>query len=258
MNKKITKIIIMLFMVMVFLGVSKNADAKDKYVTERGVNRNTTIKGIYVVAKQYEEAGTYKYKIIMKKNGVKKTIAKNTTSDFTTNGKIIYYSAVVKKISSYETKNCIYKYDIKTGKYTKIISGKSYVVSGCSGKYLYCGIDMEADGIKLYAYDLKKKRKKYMISGVAGVLVDGNHVITKEFSAGIPGNYPINVFKLDGSGKKKVCDGNLLKFENNKIYYYVVRESDWKYKVYTCKYNGKQKKAITGWVKKIPKKYGWD
>ena len=42
-------------MVMVFLGVSKNADAKDKYVTERGVNRNTTIKGISVVAKQYEE-----------------------------------------------------------------------------------------------------------------------------------------------------------------------------------------------------------
>ena len=32
MNKKITKIIIMLFMVIVFLGVSKNADAKDKYV----------------------------------------------------------------------------------------------------------------------------------------------------------------------------------------------------------------------------------
>ena len=162
MNKKITKIIIMLFMVMVFLGVSKNADAKDKYVTERGVNRNTTIKGISVVAKQYEEAGSYKYKIIMKKNGVKKTIAKNTTTDFTTNGKIIYYSAVVKKISSYETKNCIYKYDIKTGKYTKIISGKSYIVCGCSGRYLYCGIDMEADGIKLYAYDLKKKRKKYM------------------------------------------------------------------------------------------------
>ena len=59
MNKKITKIIIMLFMVMAFLGVSKNADAKDKYVTERGVNRNTTIKGISVVAKQYEEAGSY-------------------------------------------------------------------------------------------------------------------------------------------------------------------------------------------------------
>ena len=115
----------MLFMVMVFLGVSKNADAKDKYVTERGVNRNTTIKGISVVAKQYEEAGSYKYKIIMKKNGVKKTIAKNTTTDFTTNGKIIYYSAVVKKISSYETKNCIYKYDIKTGKYTKIKIGRA-------------------------------------------------------------------------------------------------------------------------------------
>lgn len=257
MNKKITKIIIMLFMVMAFLGVSKNADAKDKYITERGVNRNTTIKGISVVAKQYEEAGMYKYKITMKKNGVKKTIAKNTTTDFTTNGKIIYYSVVVKKISSYETKNCIYKYDIKTGKYTKIISGKSYIVCGCSGRYLYCGIDMEADGIKLYAYDLKKKRKKYMTSVVANVLVDGNHVVTST-NAGDAGNYPINVFKLNGTGKKKVCDGGLLSFENNKIYYYVVRESDWKYKVYTCKYNGKQKKAITGWGKKIPKKYGWD
>lgn len=149
------------------------------------------------------------------------------------------------------------KYDIKTGKYTKIYPGKSYVVSGCSGRYLYCGIDMEADGIKLYAYDLKKKRKKYMTSVVANVLVDGNHVVASTIS-GVPSNDPINVFKLDGSGKKKVCDGNLLKFENNKIYYYVVRESDWKYKVYTCKYNGKQKKAITGWGKKIPKKYGWD
>jgi len=53
---------IMLFMVMFFCGVSKNADAKYKYVTERGVNRNTTVKGIFVVAKQYEEAGAYKYK----------------------------------------------------------------------------------------------------------------------------------------------------------------------------------------------------
>ena len=55
MNKKITKIIIMLFMVMAFLGVSKNADAKDKYVTERGVNRNTTIKGISVILQQTEK-----------------------------------------------------------------------------------------------------------------------------------------------------------------------------------------------------------
>ena len=104
MNKKITKIIIMLLMVMVFLGVSKNTDAKDKYICDRGVNSIRTIKGVSVVAKQYEESGIYKYEIIMKKNGVKKTIAKNTTSDFTTNGRIIYYSAIVKKISSYETK----------------------------------------------------------------------------------------------------------------------------------------------------------
>lgn len=88
---------IMLFMVMFFCGVSKNADAKYKYVTERGVNRNTTVKGIFVVAKQYEEAGAYKYKIIMKKNEVKKTIAKNTTTDFTTNGKLFIILQLLKK-----------------------------------------------------------------------------------------------------------------------------------------------------------------
>ena len=63
---------------------------------------------------------------------------------------------------------------------------------------------------------------------------------------------------LDKSIELKLYEnGKQIKFENNKIYYFIVRESDWKYKVYTCKYNGKQKKAMTGWVKKIPKKYGW-
>ena len=63
MNKKITKIIIMLFMVMVFLGVSKNADAKDKYVTERGVNRNTTIKGFLLWQNNMKKQGRINIKL---------------------------------------------------------------------------------------------------------------------------------------------------------------------------------------------------
>ena len=77
---------------------------------------------------------------------------------------------------------------------------------------------MEADGIKLYAYDLKKKRKKYMTSGVANVLVDRNHVVTST-NSGDAGNYPINFFKLNGTGKKKYV---MAVYLNLKITKYII------------------------------------
>lgn len=246
------KAVIVMLTVMACFGISKKSNAADKYLNNSNVDMPKTINGISFVAKRYEE--TDKYEIVMKKNGITKIIAKNTTCDFTTNGKLVYYCKIKKKINSYETKNCIYKYDIKTGKKRKILSGRQYTVRGCSGRYLYCGIDEVADGIKLYSYDLKQKKKKYMISIVGSVAVYGNYVVTSTLS-GDAGNSPINCFKLNGTGKKKICDGSFLKAEKGKLYYYVVRESDWKNKIYTCSFNGKNKKAITGWIKRIPDKY---
>ena len=63
MNKKITKIIIMLFMVMVFLGVSKNADAKDKYVTERGVIEIQLLKGFLLWQNNMKKQGRINIKL---------------------------------------------------------------------------------------------------------------------------------------------------------------------------------------------------
>lgn len=254
MIKKNIKIIITLLVAVACFGINKKAEAADKYISNVTVNSVKKINGISFVAKQYQKNDTYKYKIVMKKNGVNKTIAENSTCDFTTNGKFIYYCKVEKKINSYQTQNSIYKYAIKTGKKSKVLSGKQYTVRGCSGRYLYCGVDEEADGVTLYSYDLKKHKKRYMVSGVANVVSNGKYVITST-NSGDAGNYPINRFNLTGTGKKKICDGSLLKGEKDRLYYYVTRSSDWKNKIYICKFSGKNKKAITGWIKRIPDKY---
>lgn len=253
MKKKI--LLLICFMISCLSGItSLKAEAAEKYVRNRAVNTVQSVNGVKFVARQYKSGSSYYYKIIMKKGNKSKTIAKKTTSDFVTNGKVLYYVKVGSRISDYQYRNTIYQYNIKTGKHTKIISGTEYTVCGCSGTYLYCGVDNWADGVELYALNLKTKKKKHMVDVVGGVYVYGNRVVTST-NTGDVGNYPIYSFNLNGSGKKKLDNGGVLKVEKGKVYYYRLSQDTMKYKIYTCSLTGKKKKAVTGWVKEIPSKY---
>lgn len=190
----------------------------------------------------------------MKKNGKSITILKKTTAAFVTNGKDLYYAKQGKKIDEYQYKNTIYKYNIKTKKNTKIVSGTEYTVMGCTGKYLYCGTEQYADGIKLYAFNLKTKKKKYMTNYVGSIFISGNRVITSQ-NTGAPANLPMYSFKLNGTGKIKIGEGGVLKVQNNRVYYSIVNDRCDKFKIYTCSLTGKNKKAITDWMDTIPSEY---
>ena len=211
--------------------------------------------GATFTAIQYKSGDSYYFKIVMKKNGRKKTLATKAGAEFATNGSILYYVKTGSRTSDYRYRNTIYRYVIKTGKATKVTAGLNYTICGCSGDYLYYGIDNWADGVKLYALNVKTKKKKYMTDGVGRVYISGKTVVTSTNSGDVD-NYPIHSFQLNGSGKKKIDDGILLKVKNGKIYYCRYRyTSGDRYKVYTCLLNGKNKKAVTGWVSKIPAKY---
>lgn len=230
------------------------ACAANHYVTNCAMGVKQTVGKTSFIAKQYKVGNDYRYKIVMKKNGKSKTIAKNTTCAFTTNGKIVYYVARGKKTGDYSYKNTIYKYTIKSGKKSKVVAGTDYTVKGCSGSYIYCGTDLNADGVKLYAINVKTKKKTYMRDCAGGVYVAGKYVIAST-NTGAPGNYPIYSYKLNGKGKKKIADGGVLKVEGNKVYYSIVDESCCKFKVYTCSPNGNNKKEITGWLDTVPREY---
>jgi hypothetical protein len=191
----------------------------------------------------------------MKKNGTKKTISTKGSGSFVAKGNILYYVQKGRAIDEDRFYNTVYKYNIKTGKSEKIVSGVDYVVCGFSRDYLYFGVENVED-IDLYALNLKTKKKKHMSGAVGPVYVSKNKVITGT-NSGDAGNYPIYSFNLDGTGKKKILSGSLLSVKNEKIIYCRVNEKTWKYKVYTCSISGKNKKALTGWSERIPDKY-WE
>lgn len=193
----------------------------------------------------------------MKKNGKESIIADNANAEFITNGKVLYYSKHEKMIDKelYRFQNTIYRYNIKSGKHTKIITGVDYTVCNCSGKYLYYGTDNGPDGVDLYAINLKTKKKRHMVDGVGIVRMSGKRVIT-DTNTGDAANFPIHSFKFDGSGKKKIADGMLMSARNGKVIYYVCNEKILgEYKVYQCTAKGKNKKALSGWVTDIPVEY---
>lgn len=228
--------------------------AAEKYVSSVAWDVPQKVGGTTFVAKRQKVGSEYFSKIIMKKNGKSKILVSKVDGAFVTNGSILYYSKYTKKINDYDWNMAIYSYHIQSGKNVKVVSGRNYTVAGCSGKYLYCGCDNEADGIELYAVDLKTKKKKYMMDVAGGVTVLGGRVLVT-MNSGAAGNFPMYLFYEDGSGKKKLADGNLASVKNGKIYYYKYNVKNWKIKVYSCSYNGKNKKVLTGWLDEIPEKY---
>ena len=245
----VATIVLMSFCIGSFL--QKDVKASSKYALCRGVDYTIKKRGISFTVKTVKGN---KYHLIMKKKKKTTIITKKSGADFLTDGKTVYYVNEDKKLPDYHHKNTIYKYNIATKKRTKIITGTDYTVANCNGKYLYCGKDEGPDGIVLYALNLKTKKKKYMTSVVGDVVVSSKYVATGMLS-GDANNYPIYVFKADGSKRKKVADGQPLEIKKNKLYYSRISLKTWKYRIYKCSMNGKNKKPVTGWMKNLPKKY---
>lgn len=244
----IKTIIVTLILIVGAFSFSNSSLASSKYISNVACDVKQKVAGKTFVAKQYEENGKYKYKLLMTTNGRTKVLAKDVNCDYVTNGKVLYYTVPG------ETRNTIFKMDIKTGKKKKIVNGRFYAVKACNGKYLYYGIDEEADGIDLYVMNIKTKKKKHMVPCVGSVICVGKYVATST-NTGAAGNYPVYLFKENGSGKKKIVDGFLIKADKNKIIYGIFNEKNWKQKVYSYNPKNGAKKAVTGWVKTLPAKY---
>ena len=235
----------------------QTAQAGSTYIVNFGKTDPCKIGGITFSSHIYQSGDTYPARIVMKKNGKKTTIAKNTDGTFATNGKVLYHSKHVELLDKdlNQFNNTIYRYEIRSGKHTKLITGIDYTIRNCSGTYLYCGTDNGSDGVDLYALNINTKKKKHMADGVGMVRVSGQRVVTGT-NTGDAANFPICSFKLDGSEKKKIADGELMSARNGKIYYYVCNEKTLgTYKVYECTPKEKNKKALTGWVTDIPVEY---
>lgn len=211
------------------------------------------VKGVSFTAKRNSGSRNI-YRIVREKNGKSTTILSGVEAAFVTNGDILYYSKPIRRIDDYTWQNTIYCYNTKTKKSKKIVSGANFGIRECSGKYLYCGNEIMAAGVNLYAVNVKTKKKNHMVHAVGTIKIANGKVLTTT-NAGSIGNDPIHVFNLNGSGKKKIADGCHATIKKGKIYYARWSMKRNKVKVYCCSLKGNHKKAVTKWLKRIPSKY---
>lgn len=229
------------------------------YKTNIGVGPSITVGSATFKCKSYQNSqGWYVCKIIMKKNGKSRTLATSAGSVFITNGKYLYYTKIRGKTArpkpdSQGNKTTIYRLKVSSGKQKKIVSGTDWEARTCSGDYLYCGKGYGPEGLDLYALKLSNGKKRHMVSGVGTVQYKSGHVVTN-MNAGDVGNYPLYVFKKNGSGKKKVANGSDIVIKGKKIRYVRCKFGNgMRYKKYECGLNGKNKKAISGWMTTYPR-----
>lgn len=230
------------------------AQAADCYVMNYEYNTPQNIGGAKFITKKYEKNGTYIYKILMKKNGRTQVLLKDVENGYLTNGKIIYYVKHTEKLSDWKWENTIYRYNIRTKKKERVISGINYTVRASNGRYLYYGQDNEADGVELHVLDMKTGKKRHIMDAVSNVHIAGNRVVISLLS-GVPENLPIYSFTLKGTDKKTIAVGDLLKTKGTTVYYYRINLKTNLRRMYSCNALGGNKKALTGWIKRIPEKY---
>lgn len=253
-TKRTVRNVIMLIILMVLSMSGSTVQAADRYIHNYGIDSTKSIDGVEFVAKQYEENGTYKYKILMKKNGKTQVLLKDVECDYVTNGKIIYYIKHTVALGDWKYKNTIYRYNIQTKKKERVISGIDYTVRACNGRYLYYGRDKGADGVELYVLDMKTGKKKHIMDVAGSVYIVGNRAIVS-ICTGDADNDPIYSFSLKGTDKKTIAMGSLLKTKGMKVYYCKTDMRGGLSKIYSCNALGGNKKALTGWIKRIPEKY---
>ena len=193
------------------------------------------------------------------------------SEDFYTNGKYVIYinkgttvgepyvfedGEEVEEIYSY--KRTIYRLNVNTGKKQKIISGTNYMIANIdsTGTWVYCGPD-ESEGIdKLYAVNVKTRKKRYM-ENYAGLVECASNRVLVTPAHGDVGNYGITIYKTNGKRIKNISKASFGKIKGKKIYYVSVKikKARTYYRIYRCNLNGKKEKALTKWKKNVPKKY---
>lgn len=251
--------IVIISIIMWFHG-SMSVEASDKYISSYDAGKDMSVKtenAIFTLKLSKDGNGSGSYDIEIKKGETSKVIVSNICSDFVTNGRIIYYTKHTKPIDGYSWKNTIYCYDIKSGKKIKIISGTDYCVVGCSGKYLYFGTELDYGiaGIRLYALNMKTKKKKHLVDYAAkNIAVSNGKILVSPFSGELCNN-AIYIFNNDGSGKKRIDNGCSGTIKNGKIYYYKLNVKNNKYRLFKCSLTGKNKKTVTGWTDEVPEMF---
>lgn len=229
------------------------------YESSRAVDVTTTVGGKSFEATQYQNAnGWYVCQITMTKDGVTKTLVDGASADFVTNGKYLYYAKRTARVEgNWSYKQAIYRLTIASGAKKKLVSGTDCIPVAAYGNYLYYGKDENADGIDLYALNVKTKKKRHMAAGRGAVRVANGYVVATT-NTGDAGNYPMYVFKKDGSKRKMFAKGFSAKIEGKRIVYGKLRYTSSgkiQFRVYKCKLSGKSKKAVTGWLSEYPAEY---
>lgn len=205
------------------------------------------------------------YNIYMKKNGVRKTIAADTASTFVTNGLFLFYSKIGKYVDNAggikRYKQTIYRININTGKKKRIASGTAFTPLACSGNtWLYAGVSNGYDGggYNLYAVNIKTGAKRLMKKIAIKPQYESGKVLVGS-SHSDAGNAPYYIFNKNGTGKTKIGDAARARIKGKYIYYAVMNhnQSNYtiKYKVFRCNLQGKNKKAVTGWLNSFPSSY---
>ena len=249
--------------VLVLLGIllpSGGAEAAAKYYASRAADYPMEVNGAVYEAEQKKFDDGYFAQITRTKDGKKTVLVPKADFAYVTNDVYLYYAKPGKVVNDPDFgtshKNTIYRLTIKTGGKKKIVSGLRTIPAHAVGNYLFYGRDDYADGITLYSYDVKKKKKTFMVDVVGAVKLGTNRVIT-DTNTGDVDNYPIYSFNFNGSDKRKITEGVLLKVSGKKMYFAKVKFVNGyeRYRVYSCNLLGRGKTARTGWVKQIPKKY---
>lgn len=173
---------------------------------------------------------------------------------YVTNGKTMYYVKAGRRTQTLSTggtvhRGSVYRCNATTGKSKKVASGKFDGVKGALGKYVYAVVNNEPEYTKLYAINAKTGKKRLMVKTcIATVQYKGKHVLTTP-NYGSLDNYPVYLFKANGSGKKKVAVGCGGKLTKKYVYYVKYSYSKSKYRAYRYSIKSGKKKAVTGWTK---------
>lgn len=246
---------LMLFLSMLVPGtahaagyVASTYDGDEAYAYSHGVSVRAVPSGSYP---------SVKYSLVVTRSGKTKTVAKDVSPTFITNGKYLYYAKRGKQVASAvpewnHRKAVIYRLNIKTNAKKRMASGVQIVPRDISGKYLYYTKTKSAasDPSHLYALNTKTCKKKSMGKDVSYFGKTSKNVVCTAFSN--TGYSSLYSFAKNGSKKKTITKhlvSGAVSIRGGKVYYieYGNSDGDMKFRAVRCSPNGNSKKALTGW-----------
>lgn len=175
-------------------------------------------------------------------------ILKNINISYVANTKYIFYSKSYQSGQVHGSYNSrIYRYNIKTKKSTKILSGREAEVWQCQGNYLYYGLagPIGEGEQRLKVYNLKTKKSRNLYDYAGSLQIANSKLLVKSVEGAGDFNKTAYLFDLDGRKKVRLPDSIYISIKNKKIYY--IRVNDPRkgyYSKYSCSFNGKHKKLI--------------